>query len=38
MTEEDVRYFIMRKRTEGVSEKTIRDKVHYIRQTLEDMN
>ena len=38
VTEGDIQEFIKAKKLEGVTEKTIRDEVHYIREALAEMN
>ena len=38
VSEDDINEFIRVKKLEGVSEKTIRDEVHYIREALAEMN
>ena len=38
VTENDIMYFIMKKRNEGISEKMIRDEIHYIRKVLAEMD
>jgi integrase len=38
VTEKDIEEFIRAKRLKGVSEKTIRDEVHYIREALAELN
>jgi len=38
VTERDIEEFIKAKKLKGVSEKTIRDEVHYIREALAELN
>jgi Site-specific recombinase XerD len=38
VTEQDIEEFVKAKRLKGVSEKTIRDEVHYIREALAELN
>ena len=38
VTEKDIEEFIKAKRLKGLSEKTIRDEVHYIREALAELN
>jgi integrase len=38
VTERDIEEFIKAKRLKGLKEKTIRDEVHYIRETLAELN
>jgi integrase len=38
VTEKDIEEFIKAKRLKGLKEKTIRDEVHYIRETLAELN
>jgi len=38
VTEQDIEEFIKAKRLKGLSEKTIRDEVHYIREALAELN
>ncbi|GAB6944711.1 hypothetical protein [Vulcanisaeta sp. JCM 14467] len=38
VTEDDINEFVRVKKLEGVTEKTIRDEVHYIREALAEMN
>jgi len=38
VTEQDIEEFVKAKRLKGVSDKTIRDEVHYIREALAELN
>jgi integrase len=38
VTEEDIEEFVKAKRLEGVTEKTLRDYVHYLREMLAELN
>jgi integrase len=38
VTEEDIEEFVKAKKLKGLTDKTIRDEVHYIRETLAELN